>query len=269
MPGGFPEGLDICNPVEYNPTPTGNGFATAVAPSATANTKGAFTQLVAATSADACWCSILVFFAATTGTETAVDIAVGASGSEVVVFNNLRCSGAGSQNAVATFSFPCAIPKGTRISARSQVNAASGTSPGVAVTLFDGGFTQMEGAAGVDAIGFNSATSQGVALTGGSGKGSYGQLTAATARDYIGLFAYVGWNAGTNLSYYTTTDVAIGAGGSEIVIVPDITASYQSGAGISPFLPIAIPAGARIAGRMQSVFGSGYQNDLTVYGVYR
>jgi hypothetical protein len=98
-----------------------------------------------------------------------------------------------------------------------------------------------------------------VARTGGANvKGAYAQLIAATGFAYtaITLQMYAGGGGG---SCYLV-DLAIGAAGQEQMIVPNILLdsmrTINMGA-ISITLPIAIPAGARVAARLQEVGGSG------------
>jgi hypothetical protein len=98
---------------------------TSISPSATANTKGSFAQLVASTAKD--YSGLLVILNARGGTSLAiyaVDIAIGSSGNETVVVNNLM-----AQSALVQFAplfIPMEIPAGTRISARCQSTATSG-----------------------------------------------------------------------------------------------------------------------------------------------
>jgi hypothetical protein len=89
-------------------------------------------------------------------------------------------------------------------------------------------------------------------------KGSYVQLTASTTRTvkeiFVSLFNPDNDAAGHDqVEKCWAVDVAIGAAGSEKVIVPDIQASRGWSLGFSPAgslrLPISIPSGTRIAAR--------------------
>lgn len=246
---------------------------TGITVSATANTKGSWVQLTASCPSDICRLFVFAdFFTNYAYTETnAVDIGVGASGSEVVIASNL-VFGAGTQYQHWTFvvELPVSIPAGTRISARAQIDTASRTadSPNVILVGYDGGFTQSEGGAGVDAIGFNAGTTAGTAVTGGTNaKGSYAQLTASTTRDYIGLFGLLDVQGVASPSNnQMLMDVAVGASGSEKVIIPDsLLTKWVSGNGYIPFVPIKIPAGTRLSARSSN--GAVVAN-LTLYGVY-
>ena len=272
MPGGFPLGPDLCNGTSYGVDLT-NSVGTALTGGAS-NTKGSYTQLVAATTFDACWIMVSIKETSNSTTHCAVDIAIGAGGSEKVILSNLMVEGSTNGTSGANSLFPCNIPAGTKISARAQNGGAVADGPTVSIILFDGGFTQFEGAAGADDIGFVSATTYGSLITASASantKGSYTQLVAATARDYIGFVLYFGapsTGAGASRGLY---DIAIGSIGSEIVIVPNIGANAvqvnSKPAYSGPFF-INIPAGTRIAARMQADTGS-QAGGMVLYGIYQ
>ena len=75
MPGGFPLGPDVCNGISYG---VSGGIGTAITPSASANTKGSYTQIIAATTYDACLMEV-VLWNRHTATNYAADVAIGAS----------------------------------------------------------------------------------------------------------------------------------------------------------------------------------------------
>lgn len=277
MPGGLPLGLEICNGHNVGAN-TATSLGTTVTTSSTSNVKGAFTQLVAATSFDACWMvvtsppgSVANSFAC------AIDIAVGSAGSEIVIAPNLVNPGSTFAAGQSVYSFPVSIPAGSRISARAQGDLIAGSpdTPSVSITLFDGSFTQMEGSAGVDAIGFIAGSTTGTVITAAAttnAKGAYAQLIASTARDYIGFLACVDYaqNEASDVDYLM--DIAVGAAGQEVVIVPNVSVfthvsfSHFGITGSIPLLPIPIPAGSRIAARCQGSVASGFFG-LTLYGV--
>ncbi len=267
MSGGFPLGPDLCNGQSVGAN-TAASAGTGI-PYTTANTKGAFVQLIASTTADAVWMLVNPVWGGA-GFSNVFDIAVGAAGSEVVIAPNLIVAFSVSTG----YLFPVCIPAGTRISARAQGNTGNRT-PLVSVVLFDGALTQMEGAAGVDSIGFQLASSQGTAIT-ASGtantKGSYSQLIASTARDYMGFIVAVDWNQTNFVSCNFLFDVAIGGAGAEQVIAPNIYFLNVNSniPQMGPFGPlwINIPAGTRIAARSQaSTISASF--GLTLYGIYQ
>lgn len=95
------------------------------------------------------------------------------------------------------------------------------------------------------------ATSSGSANT----KGTYAELVASTAHRANGFWLIVrsGGNSGDFL-----LDVAIGSGGSEQVIVANVLFTRQARRWAYPplYVPLAIPAGTRIAFRVQCTTAS-------------
>jgi len=271
MSGGFPAGLQIGGCTDYG-TDTSNTVATSITANNTQNVKGSYSQLVAATSFDAC--GMLIYMKNGKGLFYSLDLAIGAGGAEKIIAPDLVTAGATTTMATQIF-VPICIPKGTRISARCQANAASAGAITCAVYLCDGGLSHMvEGYAGIDAIGFGTAN-YGTAVTSGatSAKGSYAQLIASTARDYAGLFAVVA-NSNGNDSINIFMDTAVGAGGSEQDIILN-TPFRSNGNGafrptVTPFIPIQIPKGTRLATRIaDDRGGSGITFGVTLYGVYQ
>jgi hypothetical protein len=229
--------------------------------------------LTASTSFDATWAWVKLIAASITGNvnNLLVDIAIGASGSEVTIATNLHYDNSGTQGGASSFLFPVCIPAGTRIAARAQSDLST-TSNGVYVDiqLFDSGFTSPIEGAGLDDIGTNTANSQLTALTTGTTgtKGSYLQLTASSARDYAGLLVVYA----TASSAIISLDVAVGAGGSEQIIIPDVLYSINNclmtGIVFTPFFT-PIPSGTRIAIRGSAGGGvSPSGSSAAVYGVY-
>lgn len=246
------------------------GFTT-VTPSASANTKGVYTQLIASTTNNTQ--AILIEITAVENNISnfsfLVDISTGAAASEVVLIPNVIAE-AGAQFSVDVTSVlvPISIPAGTRIAARAQTNSGAGTNTvGVKLTLFQGGF----GAVGVDAIGASTATSLGTLVTAGNGsKGAYSQLTASSAHNYKGLFFVLDTQAVALGSFPTCAiDIATGAAASEVVLLPNFITLYLSTNFVpvtSPYYPISISSGTRIAARAQC---SGAATlGISVYGFF-
>lgn len=275
MPGGFPFALQVCNAVNYGTATTGGEPGTSVFTGGSANTKGSWTQITAATTADACL--LIVQFAPFDDPPFAVDIGVGASGSEVTIASNLVLN---STTNSTEYMIPCQIPAGARIAARAQAPGVSFEMT-LSVIAFDGSFSMYEGYAGIDSIGFNTATTTGTVLTASNTpytKGSYVQLTASTSRDYAGLI--VGYDSGTTVTdfNYFLIDIAIGASGSEIVILPNLIWNYNASTITgdppnSPFIPISVPSGTRLSARATTTFGNvgttAVAVGVTLYGIYQ
>ncbi len=283
MPGGFPLGLELANAnslgmVDQAEYYIGAGY---LPQGSASNLFGSYVQITSSTPCDCCWLEISLSNNSTSGS-VVVNLATGASGSEVVLVPNLVFTYTSFN--IPTLCFPINIPAGTRIAANAAMSNNHGDASNqytfIALRIFDGAFTQMDGPSGVDSIGFNSGTSYGTPMTPATTnyvKGSYVQLTSSTTRDYIGIFAALD-TGGTYPVCNTTwdTDIAIGASGSEQVLIPDILPSapaYTSGTNNDwTFRPVCIPAGTRIAARC-SVSGNASTTTLTpgitIYGVYK
>lgn len=86
-------------------------------------------------------------------------------------------------------------------------------------------------------------------------KGSWTQLASGTARDATGIWVFPG-GAGDNTDALWLIDIGVGAGGSEIVLIPNLLnrlspANSGGPVGGGYFFPIHIPAGSRLSARGQ------------------
>lgn len=258
MSGGFPLGFEVCNGNDAGSVTTTSLGTTVVCSSA--NTYGSYTQLVASTPYDTQWININVGYNAS-GYTAAFKIAVGASGSEIDIIKDIVVQFGPSNN----FCFPISIPAGTRISAACVAGIPDNVR--INLTLYDGAFTQMEGIAGVDSIGFGS--SQGTTITSSATanvKGSYTQLTASTPRDYRGFFISIDGQQMSFTSQQLMVDIAVGGSGSEVVILPNLPIFGSPIVG--GLFPIPIPAGTRVSARSQAT-GASTVIGLTLYGLYQ
>lgn len=277
MPGGFPAGPELCNANDQG-TVSASSRGTAV--TGGNGSYGSYVQLVASTPNDAC--VILVSIQTNAGSNSAfmqsVKIAIGGAGSEKDIIPDLTLTAPSSGYATENYLFPVGIPAGTRIAAAGYTIGGT-DSIYVQVILFDGAFANLEGVAGVDSIGWASGKGTSVTTGAANTKGSYAQLSASTSRDYIGFI--IGFDDGDAAFTSTTTtavfDIAIGAGGSEQIIVPNYLAGLvQSGSSAgtfmagdpSPFIAIPIPAGTRVAVRAQAIAAT-QTFGVTLYGVYQ
>jgi hypothetical protein len=185
-----------------------------------ANTKGSWTQLIASTSADASLLTVLVGSVqiGATNTATLVDLAMGASGSEVAFASDIAVGGAsgggGGSRAAAYFQIPLKIPSGTRISARIQSVVTGGKTAAVALYTQDAG-DYSTAPTSVDVIGGNTANSQGISFSGASA--TWVQATASTSQAYRAV-ALVGsvHDAGVSPAITPTLTLGVGASGSEV-----------------------------------------------------
>jgi hypothetical protein len=140
---------------------------------------------------------------------------------------------------------------------------------------------ELEGCAGVDTMGFASVNTSATTITPSATidtLGAYTQIVSATARDYVGLFSMMDF-AGTGAPTSFLVDIAIGASGSEIVLLPkrniyggDVTNNLcppYGGFQLFNFIPINIPTGTRLSARTQASKASAANVGVVLYGVYR
>jgi hypothetical protein len=190
---------------------------TTITSAGTAHVKGAFSagELVASADEDCYAITVMVTGVAVTVTDTSylLDIGVGASGSERVLIQDLDCWGAGGPSGevrAKSWTFPCFIAKGERVSARSQALAVSDVA-NVAVWLHQGGHNGygMEVPTAWERLG-TVTNSDGVSVTPGSG--AFGSWT--TILDPI-TKSYKWWHIGMG----ALNDTSIATGGTALVEV--------------------------------------------------
>ena len=268
------------------PSGLSNVAMTSITLGASNHTKGSYVQLAASAPWDA---SGVIFGCFDTGgsvdTDILADIAVGSSGNEWPVLENLRLfnhrvGGLGSQIDVKSgYYFPIYIPSGARVSARAQANnAASGKTPQLCATFLRGG-AAFRGGSRVLGLGADTANTRGTSLptTGTSAWTAWTQLEASCPADVIAIRAVLMPNltGSAPFSGRVALDIGIGASGSEHPLVERLTISHASGnyqSNCTPYtggwLPCRIPAGARLTARAK-VQSSSYSVDVNVivYGL--
>lgn len=216
----------------------------------TANTKGAWVQVIASTSAKS---SLLRLGPQNTwnGTQmngVLMDVGVGAAGSEVVVIADLAV---GCCHTV--LNIPIAIPSGSRVAVRVQQSGTTAWNFYPTFVFYDvGGYASTP--TSVDVLGTSNATSYGTALSGASG--TWTEIVTSTSKDYQTCFAIPSASGvGTFTGNYPGAlfHLGVGAAGSETILAsgyPQLTAGYISFAfpntemhfGTGP-----VPAGSRLA----------------------
>lgn len=245
---------------------------------ASAHTKGAYVEVIASTGGEVDRLLILsgASSSSTVNSSALMDIAVGAAGSEVVVIPDVFI---GYAPAALWWDIPIAIPSGARISARYQ-SARTSTNCAIQVVALKRSNEAIQRPASYTvSIGTDTSTSQGVTLTSGAGsKGAYAELTSSCPVSLQGVQIGIGQASSTNASSGTIrVDIAVGAAGSETVIIPDVQALGANTENIArninaPFFwPVRIPHGARIAARASNSAGSGaaYNVDVSLVGIPR
>lgn len=236
------------------------------------NTEGSWAELVDSVPINASGIWVTVGWrGATYNIPYAIDIGIGASGSEIVLIDNLSFMSARSEG--FEVFFPIAIPKGTRVSAR--VRSLSDEEVDIGITFLAATFTSMGSLAGMDNYGDleGSGTAAQVVIAGDGTKGSYEEIISSAPRNYKYMILTVAGEA-ANANGYWLIDVAVGASGSEVIVAGDIAVNRTSIID-TPFpkfihIPITIPKGSRVAVRaaIQDASVSGEDLNVTIMGVY-
>jgi len=258
MPGGFAISGGQANLNDQGANAAGSNGTTLTASGST-NTKGSYSQLVASTPYD---CSGFYLYLCNANSGLVgylVDIAIGAAASEQNVVNNLLYEFSTAQTHQTLQIFvPCEIPAGTRISGRCQASTGSSTITAF-VVLADASFVGSAAFGAPTTYGAVTGTSQGTNVdpgASGNTKGSYSQVTASTTYDIAALQIIFG-NKGALQTSDILVDIAVGAAGSEQVIIPNISFSASNAStnttGVAPPLYfVRVPAGTRLAARAQN-----------------
>lgn len=222
----------------------------------------AWQQIVAATPSDMTW-MLLTMQNPYGGRATLMDIATGASGSEVAMISSLALTDQGTNTTYGcSLLLPFPAPAGTRIAARAGSAAASNGVVIQVIGLDDSFGSAPSCCSQYDTYGTVAASYHGTAVDPGATAGTAGawvQLTASCANDYGGFFLMFdsqGAASGSSGTYINfAVDVGIGAAGSEKVILPRFGFGQTNGGYVvqnpsnTPYIPIEIPSGSRIAVR--------------------
>lgn len=237
---------------------------------ATANTKGAWMQILASAPQD--YTGLWIQLRGATTNNALFDIGIGAAGSEIVLAPNLFCGPKLTQDSYGSvFILPCSIPAGSRVAVRSQTDGVS-ISASINIGFFTGYLTAQYPGNLFD-IGTMLATSTGTALTiPASGSSAWVQLVASTAYDIKKFLLFIG---GAGPDTQAMIDLAVGAAGAEQIILGgigylerQITGSVgQSGPSSCGPFPIQIPAGSRISVRATFIGGSGATTYISMLGM--
>lgn len=225
--------------------------AASPAANTTAHTKGAWSQVISSTPANGSWLhvSCTAFNTAATNTASLLDIAIGASGSEVAIASNIAVGGA----AGVYFTFPIKIPSGSRLSARIQSVVTGGKTGTVSLWVIDAG-DYAASPTSVDVIGTSTTTSQGTSFSGASG--TWVEATASTSRAYRAV-SFVPSTHDSDIATISNNlaEIGVGASGSEVDFASQRWTSnaneFISTAQPFPIDPHgrAIPSGSRLAVR--------------------
>lgn len=264
--------------------PSGNYYGVTVTASASVDTFGSWTELIASTSKKADGLLIFIRSTATPPFKAVLQIGIGTT----VLVDKILIQPNGNQAATFFLSLPLFVPiaiaAGSQIQARLSSSVASET-VSCAVMLVRGGFANSQ-YSGTKVYGFASGGDSTVATEVDPGatintKGSYAELVASTAKPIRYMILMVSSrDVSANIAVRWRIDVAVGANGSERIIVPDVifdmraynpAGQYlQADSGRFLGLPCSIPAGSRLAVRAQADNNTaGYRKlDVAILGVY-
>jgi hypothetical protein len=248
-------GLDDQDLEDFGATTVSTG--TVVNSGSPANTKGAWVELVAATSYEATGLTLYPSAGAGVG-DFLLDVAIGAAGAEQLIVEHLLYNRSSLAFTAVMSRLPIVIPKGVRLAARVQCSSAGG---GITLRgqLHIPGVNSLDGYSRAEGIGVNTADSGGTTIDGGTTvhtKAAYAQLIAATAHTYRCLYVLVGNQAQTaRVAAFFLVDIAIGAPGAETIIIPNVGVATNASEQvipqiIGPFF-VTVPAGTRMAARCQ------------------
>jgi hypothetical protein len=221
-----------------------------------AHTKGAYSEIIAATSDDA---ALMVLVAkdvhtSTANTATLLDIATGASGAETNILSDIAIGGAlttAGPTGVAV-AIPFKISSGTRLSARIQSVVTGGKTATAQAFLFNIGSDYATAPTSVDVIGGNTANSEGISFSGASG--TWVEATASTSRAYRAVAIVPSTHNGNIPTVAVRMELGVGAAGSEqdFGMTNASYANNESVQAAPPYLSLfgrSIPAGTRLAVR--------------------
>ena len=220
---------------------------------------GSWTEIIAATSFE--WASfIMLLYTATV--RGYYQIGIGGSGTEVIVAEfPLKVGGFRGRNGL-DLPVPINIPNGSRVSIRSSGHSATTIQFGL-VGFARAGIPLDPQFVTCDTIGLEKgggSTTHGqktVVDPGGTAhtKSGWVEIDASLAEDYRAIDILFDDNQnGAQTDHERLWDFAIGAGGSEIIIAPDIYQGVDGGESVGPKelrIPAMFPSGTRFAARMQ------------------
>lgn len=224
---------------------------------------GAWAEVVAAApvSADVVQLSL----STTHWARTVVQLAVGSTGSEVVIatvplIHQVNTDG-GWVSYSHTIPLPLRIRQGDRISARVQTNP--GNTPGaphrVSLHLIQNAGLIPVGGGTIDAVGLDLATTNGAVLVTGNNNvySAWVELSASFPRR-IRAAAVMPLRGGNPLARRIMAQIGFGPAGSEVPVATGMAQTpytpYSDGpAPFMQFVPCNIPANSRIVGRVKAI----------------
>lgn len=239
-------------------TPSTTAFGTRATGSATANTKGAWSQVVASTTHDVYgfWLILNGSVIPATSTNMLLDIGVGGAGEEVVLVPDLMVGWIGTATqATVQLWIPLFIPKGTRVSVRCQGQIASDTIDCMFYFIL-GRTDASQIFTGCHAYGIATASSNGTAHTPGSTgtESAWANIGTTLTRNYGAVMPMIhgGTTAMTAIAYHWEVGI------SSVTLAEWYTMFNTNEYYVGPFpgepFRVALPSGAQLQVRAE---GSG------------
>lgn len=254
-------------PVKQIGAATATSDAIEVFSNATANIKGAWKQIISATTYD-----IEGFYlnGVTDSPDNTflIDIGIGAAAAETVLIPDVLQT---TFEAAGVF-VPVRIPTGTRLSVRVQSDSPT-ASTWVQLIPIKSNFRTNYALARAQASVNSTGATWGIVVDSSASnntKGSWTQLCSSTnfqvSKLYVKFMSYIGYP--TEATVYHLVDIGIGAAASESVLIPDVhilTRNYTQ-ANHFPYLvfDVDLPAGTRISARCQADSAATNTNDRKV-----
>lgn len=251
---------------------------TLVASSATPDTKGAWVELESSLPEDvnSITVSIPSLVTATSGNDIIIDVGIGGIGSEEVIAENINVTYGVSSSYRGTFlCLPIGIPKGVRVSVRSQSSAAS-QSCTVAINGAVGSFTSPTQFSYSESLGVDLANTQAHEYDPGAvanTKGAWSEVVSSLTDTYAGFAILISGNQNSSATDQTALiDIGIGAVGNEEVLLSNLPVKVSSSEllGVAPcFYNITLNKGQRLVVRAQSTNtnAADRSNGIYIYGV--
>lgn len=250
--------------------PTGS-IGISVAAGGSANTKGAWTELIASTDVDGAWL-LMTITGGNSSRAYLFDIGIGAASSEVVLLPNLYfeliANGAANFDA---WLIPVAIPRGSRVSVRCQSTTASALMF-IGLNVISSPIDSPPALRAMEACGVVTGSTTLTPIDpGGTANtdSAWVELIAATGFSYRWMAVCFGHGlAVMSVACQYLVDIGIGGSGSEVAIINDIYVRSATTADLAMpkalQFPVAIPAGSRISARVRCSSNSDGDRDIQV-----
>lgn len=253
-------------------TPSQSTPGTTITANASIHTKGNYTQIIASTTYDwfGFWLETINTGSSGAATDVLLDIAIGASSSEQIIFPDWMAGwGPGAVAGAKTVFVPIFIPRGTRIAARCQALITADTvnvlvagcagSSGLPVPLFSN----------CDVYGIDASTSSGTSHTAGNSgaESTDANIGGTTSRIYGAVLLGVASQSSTTTAISYHWELTIGGTTRAEWYTGNTTGELVFG----PFPPCPIPVSVPNSTQLQirgEASGTAQAQDVAFYCFY-